>query len=269
MRDLAYAMMVLATAASAACITLFTMTFKRRRLALGPNFHARWCRAALITAAVAAIVATLSFCAGYATAGDGTATGADIHMHVMGVLQLAVSLGVLVLTVIPILDLRQTPQLRSFIAALSSVFWIFSGWLLLLIQGLPGNAKLAYFGYGLLLALTMGQVFYPHGWYRKRDEERYLTSLDNWMHLGSYSLIVATILSGPMTIVDIVATSAWSPIFYSLTCLAVFAIAGLGFFSASVSTEGWRKHQRIPGAHRLAEESVAGTSRPAEPLEPS
>ncbi len=245
-QDLAYIMAIVATLAFAACTTFFGLHITRPRHVLGTNFHVLWCRTALLLALIAALASALSFAAIYAISGARSLSpnSSGIHMHIMAVVQLAISFGVIGLSVIPILDLAEVMKLRSLIAAISFIFWANAGWLLFLIQGLPENSRAAYFGYSLIVALTMAQIFYPHGWHRARGEAGYLRALEKYMHLGSYLLVVAVISSALIVLVDIIATEHWNAGYYSYATLGVFAIAGAGFMFTSTSTEGWRKLHR-------------------------
>jgi len=250
-RDFAYVMTIVTALTAAACTGFFIYLVPQANDTPTEEHDVRWSLTALMISLVAAIAATLGFAAIYAsgsTSQQASTRIREFHMLVMAFAELTISLALVSVTIIPVVSNRPGPILGSIVSAISAFWWLPTGWMVCFLLAMPEIWRVVAGTFGILLFLTMAQIYYPHGWQRAYHEESYLPTMRWLMHLSFFMLGGCIILSGYFIIADII----WHPAaidYYAWTTSGLFIVVGLALWCYSTSTEGKRKHARYTLKH--------------------
>jgi hypothetical protein len=245
-KSFAYVMTIMTSLIAAVC-TAFSAILYGSRDAVGDPSHSLSHVTALVVSLLAAIAATFGFAATYAATPPPRVDGVNVpgfFMLVMSFIQLAISTGIVGITLIPIVNNRKDQFVDPLIKAISTIWWLPAGWLFLFLLAMPGVFGLVMPMLLFLLSATMAQAFFPHGVYVERSMKAYKALLWRYASFGFVVLTICTIVAGLCIILSLAIPQPpqW---FYVATIDGVFGAVGVSMWFYSVFIEGIRKVDKI------------------------
>lgn len=245
-KDFAYVMTILTALMAAACTTFFGASSTYLRGPGASDSDAHWYSMAVIISLAALIAATLSFAAVYATDCEVRSSpmmAGQFHMLLMAFIQLVISFALFSATVMPIVSDRSGSGSGSIASAIHAFWLIPVGWLSSFLLATPSSPRPTIGTLFVLLSLVMAQVYYPHGWLRKRNEDAYRAALQGCMRCSFSAFTVCITGAGCFVIGDVLIWKL-SESYQAWTTCGLFIVLGIGLWCSSVGTEGQRKFVR-------------------------
>lgn len=204
-RPFANIMTIMTSLVAAVCTAFSAILYGKRDQAHDPT-HSLSYVTALVVALLAAIAATFGFAATTSIPGTtlaGPQLDLAFYLLTMSFIQLAISTGIVGITLIPIVNNRKDVFVDPLIKAISTVFWLPAGWIALLLFAIPGVVRSVLPMLVLVLAACMAQAWFPHGVYVQRGPKQYKAILWRFASFGFVMLATCTIMDGAFIVVSL------------------------------------------------------------------